>query len=144
MKHVLLPLLLAVAFTGCATKTTIESRKQERYGAYSGLDSDLKAAVDQGQIKVGMPKDAVYIAWGKPSQVLLSDTQAGRIENWLYEGTGWQEYRYWVYRPVPTGYGYAPMPYLQTDYNAYPYVKAEVVFQDGVVREWRTMPRPGY
>jgi hypothetical protein len=91
-----------------------------------------------------MPKDAVYIAWGKPSQVLLSDTQAGRIENWLYEGTGWQEYRYWVYRPVPTGYGYAPMPYLQTDYNAYPYVKAEVVFQDGVVREWRTMPRPGY
>ena len=69
-------LLPALLLCGCVT-STVEKRKQERAGVYSGLAPELQAAVDQGKIKVGMGMDAVYIAWGKPAQILTGESSQG-------------------------------------------------------------------
>jgi hypothetical protein len=131
--------------TGCATpQQKIDKRKQEKYSAYAALPPDQKTAVDKGQINSGMPMDAVYIAWGKPSQVVTSGSQAGTFVTWVYLNVYLQSYF------VGGGWGYGPFcygPYFAGPYiDYYPvnYVSAEVVFHDGVVQSWRTLPRPGY
>src|SRR5882724_8373971 len=122
-------LLTGFQVTGCASGT-IQKRKQERASAYAGLAPGMKAMVEQGQIKVGMPMDAVYIAWGAPAQVLQSENPSGAATTWLYNG-GWiEETRFWARR------------HLETYYQPRIYVRAEVVFVNGVVQEWRTLPQP--
>jgi hypothetical protein len=129
--------------TGCAT-STIESRKAERSGAYNNLTTEQMGSVDAGQIKVGMSMDAVYIAWGKPNQVLMSETSAGPIVTWIYTGSYLQGYTLWSY---PGHFGpyhrYYYGPILDTDYAVINYVNAEVVFDGGIVKSWRQLPRPG-
>ena len=142
---VLAPLILVVllvVLSGCATTSTIEARRQERSGAYSSLAPEFKTLVDQGKIKVGMPMDAVYIAWGKPSQVVQGESSQGPLTTWLYFGTTFEEYRYWNYRPIPYGRYYWSEPYLDRDYIPRKYMQAEVIFQNDVVTSWRTLPRP--
>ena len=129
--------------TGCAT-STIETRKQERYNVYSELPPDQKAAVDSGQIKVGMSMDAVYVAWGKPSQIVSGESSSGSTVTWLYHGTYLQEYRYWTYQNYCYGRGYYAAPSLAFDYYPRSYVSAEVVFAEGKVKEWRSLPQPRY
>ena len=134
MRYVRASLLLftLILITGCASSNTIQTRKQERAASYTGLSPEMKAMVDQGQIKVGMPSDAVYIAWGAPAQVLQSETPAGATTTWLYNG-GWiEETRFWARR------------HLETYYQPRTYVRAEVIFVNGVVQEWRTLPQPEY
>jgi len=126
-----LPLCLSL-LAGCASSNTLQKRKQERAGAYAALPAEIKAMVDQGQIKVGMPMDAVYISWGAPAQILQSENPTGASTTWLYNG-GWiEETRFWARRT------------LQTSYQPRTYVRAEVVFVNGVVLEWRTLPQPEY
>jgi hypothetical protein len=127
---------------GCAT-STVEKRKQERYGAYSALTPEMRAEVDGGRIRVGMTEDAVYIALGKPSEILQQETQAGATTVWLYNGSHLREYRYWSYRSVRGGDRfYYSEPYMAYDYSLVPYVRTEVVFEKGLVKEWRNMPIP--
>ena len=97
-----------------------------------------------GQIKVGMSMDAVYLAWGKPSQILAGESSSGATVTWLYHGTYLQEYRYWTYHHYCVGRGFYASPYLDYDYYPRSYVKAEVVFEGGKVKEWRSLPQPGY
>jgi hypothetical protein len=124
-----LGLFLLLLLTACAT-SSIPKREHERAAAYAQLSPEMRALVDQGQIKVGMPADAVYIAWGPPAQVLQNETQAGASTVWLYEGGWLEETRYWSRRR------------LLNDYQPRTYVRAEVVFSNGVVSEWLTLPQP--
>ena len=145
MKPFILPLLLVFVLAGCTTTSTIEKRRQERAAAYDILPPETKNLVDQGQLKVGMPQEAVYIAWGKPSQILTGQGPNGlNTVTWLYMGTALDEYRYWNYRPsyYYQGHGY-PTASLEHDYYPRPYVSAEVNFENGLVKAWRTLPRPG-
>ena len=145
MKPITFPLalgLLGLLMTGCA-HTTVDTRKQERSSAYSALSDEYRNLVDQGTIKIGMPMDAVYIAWGKPDQVLNEESPAGMVTTWLYHDTHLESYRYWTYDPYyyPGIRGYRS-PYLAHDYYVRPFISAEVVFEDGNVKLWRTLPRP--
>jgi hypothetical protein len=144
-KAVMLLLLASLLLGGCAS--TIESRRKERTSAYASLDPEFRALVDQGRIKVGMPMDAVYIAWGKPSQIIQSESSGGQTVTWLYHGTYLQEYRYWSYSPWAY-HGYYPYyyssPMLDYDYIPHHYVRAEVTFEDGLVKQWRTLPQGRY
>jgi hypothetical protein len=124
-------LLVVLLLAGCAT-STVQSRKQERYAAYQALPPELKAAVDQGQVKVGMSMDAVYIAWGKPGQVSQSGNQNGEATDWSYLGFYTQETQFWGYRRM--FYGYTTLTYP----------RAVVKFVNGVVVEWQTYPRSPY
>jgi len=129
-------LVLAVFFlTGCATTNTIESRKRERAAAYAALSPEFRALVDGGQIRKGMTEDAVYIAWGKPAQILQQEDQNGAATLWLYEGGWMEETRYWYGRRYSR---------LEHDYQPRTYVRAEIVFVNGQVVSWRTLPQPVY
>lgn len=133
VKHSLLILLGVILLSGCAT-SSIESRRRERASSYATLSSDLKALVDQGQIRRGMTQDAVYIAWGKPAQVLQQEDQRGLVMFWLYHGGWLEETRYW------TPYSRVPI----NDYQPRSYVSAEITFVNGLVESWRTLPKPAY
>lgn len=135
-------LVVALVVAGCATNT-VDKRKQERKSAYAALSPELRTLVDKGQIQVGMTMDAVYIAWGRPSQIITSQSAGGTGTTWIYAGTAWREYRYWNYRYYPRGryFGY-PTPYLDFDYVPYSYPAAEVVFENGVVKSWRNITPP--
>jgi hypothetical protein len=137
VKLILLGLTLLLA--GCATSANLfEKRRAERAVAYNALSPELKAAVDQGEIKVGMPEDAVYIAWGPPAQILRSGSAQGEMTRWLYTGSYMEEYRYWT---GSRGRGF-PSAQLQYDYVPRDYVSAEVVFSNGVVKSWSMKPQP--
>ena len=94
MKATLFLLFTALLFTGCASNT-IEKRRGQRADTYSALSSEQKTFVDAGQIKIGMSMDAVFIAWGKPTQVAKSETAEGEFTTWLYYDTYLQSYTYW-------------------------------------------------
>jgi hypothetical protein len=134
-------LLTALLAAGCQT-STVESRRAERPSAYEALAPEIRALVDQGQIKVGMNEDAVYIAWGPPSEIVQSETQSGRLTTWLYHSTMMEETRYWAYREIWRGNQMFLERYLERDYDPRHYVKAEIVFEKGAVKEWRTLPKP--
>ena len=136
-------LLAALLLAGCAT-STVEKRKQERAATYAALSSEFKAAVDQGNIKIGMNEEAVYLAWGKPSQTLQSESPRGAMTTWLYHGSRLVEHRYWAYHShsYGHGYGYYSSPFLTSEYYSRGFVQAEVVFESGVVKEWRRLPAP--
>ena len=121
--------------TGCATTKTLESRKSERAAAYASLSPEMKEFVDRGQIKVGMPEDTVYIAWGAPSQIVRSENPNEAATIWIYHGGYLEETRYWA------GWHH---PRLEHDYQPRTYVSAEVVFVDGKVKQWRMLPQPTY
>lgn len=146
MKRVILLLVAAAFFTACAS--TIQDRRKERFAAYSALPPETQTLVDKGQIKVGMPKDAVYIAWGKPDQIIQSETNQGRAETWVYHGSSLRPYHYWNYGYHGWGpyyhYYSMPLPYLDTDYYPVYYVSAEVTFQNDRVTSWRNLPHPAY
>jgi hypothetical protein len=131
MKSVLLLPLVIAFLTGCASNT-IDSRKHERAAAYAGLPAETKALVDRGELKVGMPEDAVYIAWGQPSEVLHNETEGGASTVWLYYGGYMEEDRYWTHRR------------MLRDYQSRTYVRAEIVFVNGTIKSWRTLPQPVY
>lgn len=143
----LLYLSLGLLLMGCSTNK-LEKRRTERLSSYHALSPEFKTVVDRGEIKVGMPEDGVYIAWGKPSEILhMEDTQGASVK-WLYEGTYLQEYRYWSQPNYgfrgsrDYDYGYSTYGNLQTDYLPRDYVSAEVDFINGKVKSWRMRPRP--
>ncbi|HEX3798184.1 MAG TPA: hypothetical protein VH413_05730 [Verrucomicrobiae bacterium] len=134
--HLKISVLLAVASlfaAGCATQNTIAARKQARPAAYDALTPEMRAAVDAGQVKVGMSMDGVMIAWGKPSQVLSGGNSAGESVTWIYQGSYIQDTRSWGrFR-------------MYDSYTPITYVRAQVVFVNGVAKDWQQFPAPsGY
>lgn len=132
LKRLFIGVLAALVLAGCATTNTVESRKQERYAAYQALPPDQRAAVDQGRVTAGMNNDAVYIAWGKPTQVVSGGGPGGESVTWLYQHNFLQETQFLGARRV--FYAYSPSSY----------VAAQVVFVNGVVNTWQTFPSPMY
>ncbi len=134
---------LLVLLSGCATKSTVESRRQERFAAYESLPDEQRQLVAEGQIKVGMNQDAVYIAWGQPAQILASEDGAGRINTWLYHGETTDEFVGWRFVEVPGPNGSYFSRRLDRTFNVREYVSAELIFRDGLLQSWRTLAKPG-
>lgn len=126
---------------GCAT-STIHTRKQERLSAFLSLPAEQQQLVEQGKIRVGMSPDAVYIAWGPPSETLEQETGQGHTTIWIYHGQWMEETRYWTFREVPADGTVFLERHLESDFYPRQYIRAEIVFQNGVVTQWRTLPRP--
>lgn len=142
LKSVTLLLCCGAILCGCAT-STIESRRTERIAAYEALPPEFQRLADAGEIKTGMPKDAVYIAWGDPDEVTYSEDDHGKFETWLYYGRYMKEYRYWNYRSINRGDGEEYLVrHLESDYNPESFLKAELIFSRGRLIRWRTFPKP--
>jgi hypothetical protein len=130
-QFVILLLFTSVLLCGCAT-SSVESRKRERAAGFAALSPEVKTLVSAGQIRRGMSQDAVFIAWGKPAQVLQQEDANGLSTTWIYAGGWMEETRYW----------YPDQRVPQTDYQPRTYVRAEILFVNGVVDSWRTLPQP--
>jgi hypothetical protein len=133
VKRCLFFLLACLLLTGCAT-SSVESRRRERAAGFAALSPEFQTLVNDGQIRRGMTQDAVYIAWGKPAQILQREDQQGVVTIWLYHGGWMEETRYWPH--------YSRVPF--NDYQPRTYVSAEITFVNGVVQAWRTLPQPVY
>jgi hypothetical protein len=133
--------LVGLVATGCAT-STVQTRRDERLIDYNALSPEHKVAVESGQIKVGMSTEAVYIAWGKPSQVLAGESSRSPAVTWLYYGSYLEQYPYWNYDAYYYGHGSYSSPRLAYEYFPRSYVRAYVVFEDNTVREWRSLVNP--
>ena len=120
---------------GCSTTGTIASRSRQRAAAYAAFTPEVKALVDEGRIAAGMTTNAVYIAWGPPAEVLQGGDQRGSYTTWIYRGSFLEETRYWAGRRYP---------YVAYDYEPRTYIRGEIIFVNGVVQSWRTLPQPVY
>ena len=94
-------LLATAVVTGCST---VGSRKGERADAYNTLSARYRALVDEGFIDVGMNTNAVYIAWGKPYQIMRVDFPSGERTVWIYTGATSEQVSSWQYRPSGNPY----------------------------------------
>lgn len=145
-----------VLLTQCAS--TPQSRIEDNPQLYSDLTKRDRDLVTAGTIREGMTRDAVFLAWGKPSSVSVG-TQSGRkMEMWSYTGQravnsvnmgfgmGYGYGRlgigpYWGAGPMGWGWG-GGYPYWGGSSVTYvPYTQAQVEFTNGRVTRWMTTPR---
>jgi outer membrane protein assembly factor BamE (lipoprotein component of BamABCDE complex) len=91
----------AIVLTSCST---VESRISDHPEIYQSLSPRDQELVHNGQIRVGMPENAVWLAWGSPA-LKAPGAMHGRItETWVYTSTTTAPYPYyggWG----PYGYG---------------------------------------
>ena len=102
MKHRFSPWVFLVAaaavtllVSGCST---VESRIAEHPDLYHSLSARQQQLVANGQIAPGMPRDAVYLAWGTPDQRVEGAMRGQMTETWIYV--------HYTSYPYDYGYGY--------------------------------------
>ena len=93
-----LTLLGALLLSSCETPKDRISQRPEVYNALSQRDRDL---VSRGEIREGMSRDAVYLAWGAPNQRGPGRHRGSSTETWIYFDTSAGDYY-----PPPFAYGY--------------------------------------
>ena len=113
-----LTLLGALLLSGCETPRDRIAQRPEVYNALSPRDRDL---VSRGEIREGMSRDAVYLAWGAPNQRGPGRHRGSSAETWVYFSTtsgdhypgwgGWG-YGYGAFGYGGLGYGGAYGTYL--------------------------------
>src|SRR5215468_9155743 len=73
--------LLASFLAGCST---VESRIKSNPQIYASLLPADQALIRQGQIREGMPKAAVFLAWGNPDRMRSGIRLGHPFEAWVY------------------------------------------------------------
>jgi hypothetical protein len=101
-------LMLAVAastlvLTACSTPQT---RLSEHPDLYQNIPHRDQALVNQGQIRIGMSRPAVWLAWGSPDRRIIGNMGGGTTETWVY--TYYASYPYYPYEPLDEYFG-APL-----------------------------------
>src|SRR4030095_11356865 len=71
----------ALILTSCSTPQTRISDHPDLYQSLSQTD---QALVSQGQIRIGMSRTAVWLAWGSPNRKIVGNMGCGATETWLY------------------------------------------------------------
>ena len=84
----------ALILAGCSTPQTRISEHPDLYQSLSHRDQSL---VGQGQVRIGMSRTAVWLAWGSPDQKVVGNMGGGPTETWAYI--------YYVTYPYYPGYG---------------------------------------
>src|SRR6476659_10710354 len=71
----------ALIFTSCSTPQT---RISEHPDLYQSISHKEQALVNQGQIRIGMSRPAVWLAWGSPDRRIIGNMGGGTTETWVY------------------------------------------------------------
>lgn len=96
---VLACLSIAIVFvTGCAS--TIESRIQERQAAFDAYAPEVQTRLKQKHIAIGDDMDAVWIAFGEPTERKYRIQTTGRTDIWIYKYLATREDLYPAVRTV--------------------------------------------
>jgi hypothetical protein len=92
----------ALILASCSTTETRISGHPEIYQSLSPRD---QALVSQGQIRDGMPPNAVYLAWGSPDRKIVGNMRGRPTETWVYVHYTTYSYPY-PYPYYGPGYGF--------------------------------------
>lgn len=84
-----------LAVTSCSTPQTRISEHPDLYQTLSHRD---QALVNQEQIRIGMLRSAVWLAWGSPDRKIIGNMGGGPTETWVY-----------VYYATYPSYPFAPL-----------------------------------
>ncbi|MGB9475305.1 MAG: hypothetical protein WCE87_09580 [Candidatus Udaeobacter sp.] len=68
-------------FNSCSTPQTRISNRPDLYQNLSTRDQSL---VSQGQLRSGMSRSAVWLAWGSPDQKVVGNMAGTPTETWIY------------------------------------------------------------
>lgn len=89
--------------TSCSTPQT---RISDHPDLYQGLSHRDQALVSQGQIRIGMSRTAVWLAWGTTDQKIIGNMGGGPTETWVY--VYYATYPYYPFEPLDEYFG-APL-----------------------------------
>lgn len=89
--------------TSCSTPQT---RISEHPNLYQSLSHRDQALVSQGQIRTGMSRTAVWLAWGSPDRKIMGDMGGGPTETWVF--VYYAAYPYYPFAPLDEYFG-APL-----------------------------------
>ena len=137
LKRVALTFAIAAAallFTSCGTPGT---RISQHPDIYQGLSSRDQALVNQGQIRYGMSRNAVWLAWGSPDSKVIGNMRGHSTETWIYVHYATYPY-YPYYGPYGPGFGFFGDPFYDPFYYSLippsiPYPYKTVTFSNGRV-----------
>ena len=88
----------ALILVSCSTPQT---RISDHPDIYQSLSPNEQALASQGQIRTGMSRNAVWVAWGSPDRKIVGNMRGRLSETWIYVN----------YTTAPYGYGYPYGPY---------------------------------
>ncbi len=154
----------SLLLAGC---TTIETRIQEKPQAFRSLSERDQALVQEGKIREGFSRDAVYIAWGPPSHRVPGRNRGRLVETWVYDATSAGDYNGPFLYGQPYGYGvgfgfyggrygrgrlgrhhfyYDPFydPWFYNHANLVRYPERTVSFDNGRVIAFQFLPAPRF
>ncbi|MFL6542290.1 MAG: hypothetical protein ACJ8I9_03905 [Chthoniobacterales bacterium] len=146
----------ALFLAGCSTTQT---RIKDRPDLFQTLSAQDQALVQQGEIRVGMPMNGVWLAWGEPNQKGAGRNGPRPIETWIYWGTTDAGYGpfYGGYGMGYGGYGYLRRggfhhrgfyydpfydPFFYSHMNIVQYPERFVSFENGRVVAYSHLPAP--
>ena len=72
--------LIASFLAGCST---VESRIKSNPQIYASFSPADQALIRQGEIREGMPKAAVFLAWGNPDRIRSGVRLGHSFEAWV-------------------------------------------------------------
>ena len=106
MKTISKALLLGLGAVGlCLTSCeTLDNRISEHPDIFNSLSARDQALVRQGQIRSGMPTNAVWLAWGSANVKTAGEMRGHQTETWVYVVNRYAPYGS-AYYPY---YGYGP------------------------------------
>ncbi len=134
--RILVASLISISLlAGCATSAPFLHTAGDR-AAYEALPPNVRQLVDAGRIEKGMDPETVRLAWGTPAEKSEDQLNDHRLR-WKYYGFRWENVPQWYYAFDAYG-GY--MLDFRMGRRAVPYVRKWVVFENGKVVDWQTLP----
>jgi hypothetical protein len=121
----------ALILISCSTPQTRISEHPDFYQSLSNRD---QALVSAGQIRIGMSRTAVWLAWGSADRKIVGNMGGGPTETWIY--TYYATYPYYAYCGPWDPYFGAPLYYPFCDSflpPSIPYPGKVVTFTNGRV-----------
>ena len=123
-----------VILTSCSTPQTRISEHPDLYRSISHRD---QALVNQGQVRIGMSRPAVWLAWGSPDSKVIGNMRGHSTETWIYVHYATYPF-YPYYGPYGPGFGFFGDPFYDPFYYSLippsiPYPYKTVTFSNGRV-----------
>jgi hypothetical protein len=130
---------VVLTLTSCSTPQT---RISDHPDLYQSLSSRDQALVSQGQIRYGMSRNAVWLAWGSPDSKVIGNMRGHSTETWVYVYYVTYPYYYPYYGPYGPGFGFFGDPFYDPFYYSLispsiPYPNKTVTFSNSRVMSFQ-------
>jgi hypothetical protein len=126
-----------------ASCSTPQTRISEHPDFYQSLSPKDQALVNQGQIRIGMSRTGVWLAWGTTDRKIVGNMGGGPTETWIYNYyASYPNYTY--YAPLDYYFG-APLfdPFCYSWFpQSIPYPGKIVTFANGRVASFQYVTSP--